>query len=238
MSERIACIVGAGGGIGRATVMRFAGAGFDQLILMDRPGIAADLASPTCRVFEIDLADPPSITRAFANARSIAPRIEALVCLPGIVDNGKLATLTLARWNEIIAINLTGTFLCCQAAQDWIADGGRIVLTGSLSGRTGGVITGAAYAASKAGIEGLTKSMAQEFAPRRVTVNCIAPGIIDTPMLDAHPPDRKAAMSAAVPLRRMGRPEEVAATIAFLASEGAGYITGEVVAVNGGFRMD
>ncbi|MBU6378247.1 MAG: SDR family oxidoreductase [Gammaproteobacteria bacterium] len=238
-TSRSVCIVGAGGGIGQATARRFMADGY-RVIVMDRPGPAMDAIAKECGTHAtgLDLRDPASVRAAFETARQTTAEIDALICLSGIVDNGKLATLTLERWNEVLAINLTGTFLCCHAAQTWVRDGGRIVLTGSLSGRTGGVITGAAYAAAKAGIEGLTKSMAQEFAPRGITVNCIAPGIIDTPMLDVHPADRKAAMSATVPLKRMGRPEEVAATIAFLASEGAAYITGEVVAVNGGFRMD
>lgn len=235
---KTACIVGAGGGIGRATVERLAADGFSQLVLMDRRGQADDLASPTRTVIALDLADPATVAPAFAEARRKVAAIDALICLSGIVDNNKLRTLTLARWNEIIAINLTGAFLCCQAAQDWIVDGGRIVLTGSLAGRTGGTLTGTAYAVSKAGIEGLTKSAATELAPRQITVNAVAPGITDTPMLEGHTPERRASMSNAVPLRRMGRPEEVAAAIAFLASDGAAYITGEVLAVNGGFRMD
>jgi NAD(P)-dependent dehydrogenase (short-subunit alcohol dehydrogenase family) len=235
---KTACIVGAGGGIGRATVTRLAREGFGRLILMDRAGACRGLEGEGRHLVDLDLAEPATVAAAFAAARRIAPGLDALVVLSGVVDNGKLAALTLARWSEIIAINLTGPFLCCREAREWLVDGGRIVLTGSLAGRTGGVLTGTAYVASKAGIEGLTKSVANELAPRRITVNAVAPGIIDTPMLDAHPPERRDAMGQAAPLRRLGRPEEVAAAIAYLLSDDAAYVTGTTLAVNGGFRMD
>ncbi len=238
-TPRAACIVGAGGGIGAAIVRRFAADGWSPLLLMDRPGAADAIARETGgHAVPIDLARPDTVAPAFAAARALAPRIGALVLASGVVDNGKLAALTKARWDEIIAINLTGPFLCLAAAREWIADGGRIVTLGSLAGRTGGVLTGTAYAASKGGIESMTKSVAQELAPRAITANCVAPGIVDTPMLAAHTPERRAGMAASVPLMRMGLPDEIAATIAFLCSDGAGYLTGTVIPVNGGLRMD
>lgn len=237
-TQRAACIVGAGGGIGAAITRRFAADGW-SLVLMDRAGAADDVARTTGSTnFALDLARPDSIASAFAAARARVPSIGALVLAAGVVDNGKLSSLTPERWNEIIAINLTGPFLCLAAARDWVADGGRIVTLGSLAGRTGGVLTGTAYAASKGGIESMTKSVAQELAPRGITVNCVAPGIVDTPMLAAHTPERRAGMAAAVPLKRMGDPAEIAATIAFLCSDGAGYVTGAVIPVNGGLRME
>ncbi len=238
--HRSACIVGAAGGIGSAAARLLAREGYAPLVLMDRGGTSlASLAAETgALAVELDLADPPTIAAAFAAAREKVPILNALVLCAGVVDTGKLETLTLGRFSEVVAINLTGTFLCCQAATEWLADGGRVVTLGSLAARTGGVITGAAYAASKGGVESLTKAVAQELAPRRITVNCIAPGAIDTPMTAGHPPERRAAVDRATPLGRHGRAEEVAATIAFLASEEAGYITGAVIPVNGGLRMD
>jgi NAD(P)-dependent dehydrogenase (short-subunit alcohol dehydrogenase family) len=109
---------------------------------------------------------------------------------------------------------------------------------GSLAGRTGGVLTGTAYSVSKGGLESLTKSVAQELAPRRITVNCVAPGGVDTPMRAKNSPEGLAALRAAAPLKRMATPDEIAAVIAFLASEDAGFMTGAVVPVNGGLRMD
>jgi NAD(P)-dependent dehydrogenase (short-subunit alcohol dehydrogenase family) len=225
--DKTACVVGARGGIGSATARRLERSGFSKVLRMDLDG-----------PIRIDLGDAASVEAGFAAARREAPRLDALVIASGILDLEKLATSTLDNWNRVLAINLTGPFLCCKLAREWLNDGGRIVLVGSLAGRTGGVLTGTAYAASKGGIESLAKSAAQELAPRRITVNCVAPGGVDTPMLARNSPEKLAAMSAAAPLKRMASPEEVAAVIAFLAGEEAGFITGAVVPVNGGLRMD
>jgi 3-oxoacyl-[acyl-carrier protein] reductase len=225
--DKTACVVGASGGIGSATVQRLERAGFSRVLRMDRDG-----------PIRIDLADVSSVETAFAAARREAPRLDALVVAAGILDLGKLAGTTLERWNQVLAVNLTGPFLCCKLARDWLADGGRIVLVGSLAGRTGGVLTGTAYAVSKGGVESLTKSVAQELAPRRITVNCVAPGGVDTPMLARNSAEGLAALKAAAPLKRVAEPGEVAAVIAFLASDEASFITGAVVPVNGGLRMD
>jgi len=225
--DKTACVVGASGGIGSATVQRLERAGFSRVLRMDRDG-----------PIRIDLADVSSVEMAFAAARREAPRLDALVVAAGILDLGKLAGTTLERWNQVLAVNLTGPFLCCKLARDWLADGGRIVLVGSLAGRTGGVLTGTAYAVSKGGVESLTKSVAQELAPRRITVNCVAPGGVDTPMLARNTAEGLDALKAAAPLKRVAQPGEVAAVIAFLASDEASFITGAVVPVNGGLRMD
>ncbi len=239
-TERSLCVVGACGGIGAAIARRAAAAGYAPLILMDRneSGLQ-DLARETDGIaIAVDITDDDAVEAAFAKARSSVARLYGLVLAAGVVDNGKLADLTARQWADILAVNLTGPFLCCRAAQDWLANGGRIVTLGSLAGRTGGVITGTAYAASKGGIESLTKSMAQELAPRAITVNCVAPGAVETPMLAAHPPERKAAMSAATPLKRMASPEEIAAAVSYLLQPDAAFTTGAVLAVNGGLRMD
>ena len=233
-------IVGAAGGIGRAIARRAGADGFAPLLLMDRAGDALDAAASETggQAIAIDLADGASVAAAFAQARRATPSLYGLVLAAGVVDNGKLADLDPPRWEEVIAVNLTGPFLCCLAAHAWMADGGRIVTIGSLAGRTGGVLTGTAYAASKGGIESLTKSMAQELAPRAITVNCVAPGAVETPMLTAHGPEGKAAISASAPLKRMGQPHEIAAAVSYLLSRDAGFTTGAVLAVNGGLRMD
>lgn len=239
MSARAVAIVGANGGIGRACADAFAAEGA-QLLLFDRAAAPlADFAATLgARAWPLDASDEVAVADTFAAARLTAPRLDVLVLAQGIVDTGKLADLTAARFDAVIAANLRSVFLCCHAARDWLTDGGRIVTMSSLAARTGGVITGAAYAASKAGVEALTKSMAQELAPRRITVNCVSPGAIDTPMTAGHPAERRAAYDRSVPLGRHGTAAEVASTVAFLASAGAGYLTGTVIAVNGGIRMD
>jgi 3-oxoacyl-[acyl-carrier protein] reductase len=183
------------------------------------------------------LADPASIERAFASARAIAPHIDALAVTAGILHLDKLANLSLTEWNRVMAINLTGPFLCCQAAQTWLRDGGRMVLTGSLAGRTGGVLTGTAYAVSKGGIESLTKSMAQELAPRRITVNCVAPGFIQTDMTAQLPETQQKMLMDQIPAGHLGTPEDVAHAVSYLASPQAGYVTGQELHVNGGMFM-
>lgn len=241
MTDGAVLVVGAAGGIGAAVARRVAADGYAPVVLMDKDPTGLDRVASEVGAgpaIAIDLMDPASVERAFARAREAVPALHGLVLAAGVVDNGKLADLDLARWRAILEVNLTGPFLCCLAARDWIVDGGRIVTLGSLAGRTGGVLTGTAYAASKGGIEALTKSMAQELAARRITVNCVAPGAVETPMLAAHSPERKAAMSASTPLKRMGRPDEVAAAVSYLLAEDAGFTTGTVLAVNGGLRMD
>jgi 3-oxoacyl-[acyl-carrier protein] reductase len=225
---KAACVIGSEGGIGSAVVRQLdASGGWGTVLRMDRDG-----------PLRIDVSDPRSIDAAFSAARKQAPRLDFLAICSGILDLGKLKQLTTARWNEVLAVNLTGPFLCCQAAQDWLVDGGRITLVGSLAGRTGGVLTGTAYAVSKGGVESLTKSLAQELAPRNITVNCVTPGGVDTPMLAQNSPATLEVLRNATPLKRMATPDEIASAIVFLASEGAAYITGAVIPVNGGLRMD
>lgn len=237
---RALAITGAAGGIGAAIARRAAAEGYAPLFLMDRDEVAlASVAEETGgTAIVVNITDAGAVELAFDGVRQETSALYGLVLAAGVVDNGKLADLTPDRWEEILAINLTGPFFCCHAAKDLLTDGGRIVTLGSLAGRTGGVITGTAYAASKGGIESLTKSMAQELAPRSITVNCVAPGAVETPMLAAHPPEKKAAMSAATPLKRMAKPEEIAAAVCFLLSGDSAFTTGAVMAVNGGLRMD
>jgi 3-oxoacyl-[acyl-carrier protein] reductase len=223
---KVACVVGAAGGIGGAVCRRLKSERYSVLEM--------DLGAPLA----VDLASPASVEAAFSAARRQAPQLDVLVVAAGILDLGKLASLTLEQWNRVLAINLTGPFLCCKLARDWLRDGGRIVLIGSLAGRTGGVLTGTAYAVSKGGVESLTKSVAQELAPRRITVNCVAPGGVDTPMLARNTPEGLAALMAATPLKRMALPEEIAGAVAYLASDDAAFVTGAVLPVNGGLRMD
>jgi 3-oxoacyl-[acyl-carrier protein] reductase len=219
-------VIGASGGIGNAVSRRLKNERYSVLEM--------DLGGPLA----VDLASPASVEAAFGVARQKISRLDVLVVAAGILDLGKLANLTLEQWNRVLAINLTGPFLCCQLAREWLRDGGRIVLIGSLAGRTGGVLTGTAYAVSKGGVESLTKSVAQELAPRRITVNCVAPGGVDTPMLARNTPEGLAALKAATPLKRMALPEEIAGAVAYLASDDAAFVTGAVLPVNGGLRMD
>ncbi|SMH27723.1 SDR family NAD(P)-dependent oxidoreductase [Mesorhizobium australicum] len=237
MNKRV-CIVGATGGIGTAISKRFAVG--NRVICMDLPSPALDkLAFETGAVAQqINVRSPESVALAFQAARDSITQIDILVLCFGIVDNTKMSALTLDRWQNIINVNLTGCFLCLREALEWLSDGARIVLLGSLAARTGGVLTGPAYAASKGAVESLTKSLAIELAPRGITVNCVAPGAVETDMIRSHSPDRRAAMVSSTPLGRMADPSEIADAVLYFASDGAGFTTGVTLQVNGGIRMD
>lgn len=221
-----ACIIGAASGVGAALASHLHKSGWKVL--------AMDLNGP----IRIDLADAASVQKAFKAAREEMPQLSFLAITAGMVDLDPLPAVRLEQWNRVIAVNLTGPMLCCQHAESWLADGARIVLFSSLAARAGGVTTGPAYAASKGGLESLTKSLAQHYAPRAILVNCIAPGAVDTPMLKSNSPENQRRLQAATPLGRIAKPEELAAVAAFLASEDASFMTGVIMPVNGGMRMD
>ena len=235
-SNRSACIVGAGGGIGRATTALLAAQGYGPIICLDLAGseVEAVAAEHGATALHIDLRNPASVPAVFAKARTITPNIDVVVLVSGIVENKHLDTMTLDLWQEIFTINLTGMFACTQAADTWINDGGRVVLLGSMAGHAASRVTGPAYSASKGGIEAFTRYLGRYFAPRGITANCIAPGPIDTPMLDAHPPERMEDVINAVPMGRLGRPGEVAALIGHLVSPEAGYTSGAIINISGG----
>ena len=222
-----ACVVGSEGGIGSAVVQRLKDDGWSPVLRMDLNG-----------PIPIDVSKADSVHAAFAKAKQQVSRLGLLVVASGTLDVGNITNTSIDSWNEVLAVNLSGPFLCCKASYDWIADGGRIVLISSIAGRTGGIVTGSAYAASKGGVESLAKSLAQQLAARGITVNCVAPGGIDTPMLAKNPDAAIAAMIKATPLKRIGLPAEIAAAISFLGSDDASFITGSVLGVNGGLRMD
>lgn len=225
--SKTACVVGSEGGIGTAIVKRLKDDGWSSVLRMDLKG-----------PIEIDVTNADSVNSAFEKARQQVKQLGLLVVASGVLDLGNITNTSLERWNEVMAVNLTGPFLCCKASYDWIVDGGRIVLISSLAGRTGGVVSGTAYASSKGGVESLSKSLAQQLAFRGITVNCVAPGGVDTLMLKKNADSAISAMIKATPLNRVGLPAEIAAAVAFLGSSDASFITGTVLSVNGGLRMD
>ena len=234
-----ACVVGAAGGIGMAAARRLRAMSSGDLIVMDVAGpgldrIAAEVGAPA---IPIDFRQPSSIAKGIEEARKKVSRIDRLVLTSGIVENRRMHQMTLELWNDIMQVNVTGLFFFCQAASDWLADGGRVVTFGSRAGRSPGPVTGPAYAASKAAVENLTRYLATQWAARRITVNCIAPGPVDTPMLNAHPKESMAALVEAVPFKRLASAEEIAALVAYLVSDEAGYMTGAVLPINGGLAM-
>ncbi len=244
LAGRVALVTGASQGIGRACALTLAKAGA-QVALAARntsklAEVAAEIeaASGKAAAFEMDLASEESIKAAAKAVLAQFGKIEILVNCGGITRDNLMLRMKLADWDAVLATNLTGAFLLTQAACSSMlkARWGRIINVSSVVGETGQAGQ-ANYAASKAGLIGLTKSLARELASRNITVNAVAPGYISTPMTDVLNEQQRSAMLTQIPLDRAGTPEEIAHAVAFLASDGAGYITGHVLDVNGGMHM-
>ncbi|CAI7980912.1 2-(S)-hydroxypropyl-CoM dehydrogenase [Frankia sp. Hr75.2] len=244
---RVAVVTGGASGIGLGVARLFLADGH-RVAVLDRDGRAARAAATELAAIgkvlavEADVADRESVDAAFAQVRAQLGPVEILVTSAGIESFNPLLSITADVWNHIIAVNLTGTFSCVQAAvPDMIAAGwGRIVTISSSSAQSGAPNL-AHYTASKGGVIALTKSLAVELAGHGITANTIPPTLVDTPMArqgeangDIPGIDVVATM---VPLGRAGTPQDIAAACSFLCSEGADYITGQVIGVNGGMYI-
>jgi len=243
MSTKTAFVTGASRGIGRACALALAQAGVRvvaaarDLARLEETAVAIRAAGGEAFVVSIDLASAESIKEAFSTAKEFG-RIDILVNNAGITRDGLALRMKKDDWDAVLAANLTGAFLCIQQVlqgmmkERW----GRIINISSVVAETGNPGQ-SNYVASKAGLIGLTKSLAQEMASRNITINAVAPGFIDTDMTAALSPELKENMLGHIPLKRFGKAEDVAAAVRFLASEDAGYITGHVLDVNGGMYM-
>jgi 2-hydroxycyclohexanecarboxyl-CoA dehydrogenase len=243
--SRVAVVTGGASGIGAATCRHLAAAG-RRVAVLDRDAGGAERLAGSLRAdgheaigLGADVTDRPAVDDAFAQVRAELGPTEVLVTAAGMVAFDDFAAITPDRWDEVVAVNLTGTFHACQAAlPDMVAARwGRIVTISSSSAQRGSPLN-AHYAAAKGGVMVLTRSLARAYAPDGITANTIPPSAIETPMQHASqergdlPADE--VMAATVPLGRLGVPDDVAAAATFLASEAAGFITGQVLGVNGG----
>ncbi len=243
MENRVAFITGASRGIGRATALAMSQAGYRIVVASPEMEFNEQVAAEVrkCQpalVVDLDLCSTDSIRNGFVQAMQEFGRIDVLVNNAGITRDALSLRMKKEAWDLVIQINLTGAFFAAQQAisvmlrQRW----GRIINIASVVGQAGNAGQ-ANYVASKAGIIGLTKALAQEVASRNVTVNAIAPGFIETDMTAKLPDEVKQRMLAGIPMKRFGLPEDIAKAVKFLASEDAGYITGHVINVNGGMYM-
>jgi 3-oxoacyl-[acyl-carrier protein] reductase len=244
MTNRTAFITGASRGIGRACALALSDAGARVALAARNIGQLESLAGEIrakgreAFVVPLDLANADSIKEATSKTAKEFGAITILVNNAGVTKDNLALRMKKDDWDAVIATNLTGAFLTIQQVlqgmmkERW----GRIVNISSLVGKMGNPGQ-ANYVASKAGLIGLTKSIAQEMGSRNITVNAVAPGYIETDMTTVLPQELKDKMLANIPLKRIGRPEDVAAAVRFLASEEAGYITGHVLDVNGGIYM-
>ncbi len=244
MADRIAFVTGASRGIGRACALALSKAGARVVLAARQLDKLEDAAAEIragggeAHVVAIDLASPESIKEAFAKASKDFGRIDILVNNAGLTRDGLALRMKRDDWDAVIQTNLSGSFFCIQQVMPGMVRErwGRIVNIASVVGQSGNAGQ-ANYVASKAGLIGLTKSLAQELASRNITVNAVAPGFVETDMTSSLSDELKAKITEAVPLKRIGKPEEIAAAVKFLVSDEAAYITGHVLDVNGGMFM-
>ncbi|MBQ2793604.1 MAG: 3-oxoacyl-ACP reductase FabG [Clostridia bacterium] len=235
---KTALITGGTGGIGRALVRAFTEAGYSVAFTYKSNTEAAEELKATLGAYPIraDVRRPDEIMAAVADTVAAFGKIDCLVNNAGASRFGLFTDLSLCEWEETVSVNLTSAFLFSREAVPnmLFRKCGRIINISSMWGLVGASCE-VAYSTAKAGLIGFTKSLAKELAPSGITVNAIAPGVIDTPMNAALGEETLAALAEETPVGRLGKPEEVAAAAVFLASDSAAFITGEVLNISGGF---
>jgi 3-oxoacyl-[acyl-carrier protein] reductase len=236
-------ITGASRGIGRATALAFAQKGYDLLICYqsreeDAKKTAEEAAALGVRAvpFQMDMASLSDCRRTAAKAMMEFGKIDALVCNAGIALPALFTQTTEEDYDRLFAVNTKGVFFLSQSvAREMIAAGGGAIVNVSSMWGIAGASGEVAYSASKAAVIGMTKALAKELAPSGIRVNCVAPGVVDTEMNDCYDEDAMCALAEKTPLGRIATPEDIANAILFLAEDGASFITGQTLTVDGGF---
>lgn len=243
--NRVAIVTGGAKGIGRAIAESFVKAGIVSVIAdVDLEG-AVRTAEEICRSggeavgLKVDISQIDQVSTLVSETINRFGRLDILVNNAGILSNTPYDQLTEAEWDQVLDLNLKAALFASRealvpmSAQGW----GRIISISSLAGRSGGVSVGPAYVASKAGLIGLTRHLARKVARQGITVNAVAPGTTETDIIKGFSASDMAAINESIPVGRLGKPEEIAETVAFLASDAASFITGAVIDVNGGMYM-
>ena len=245
LAGKVAVVTGGSRGIGRAICLHLVKMGAKVVInYVNRPDAAEETKAQVeamggeCLVVKFDVSKTSEVQEAFKQITADCGRIDILVCNAGVTRDGLLATMKEEAWDQVMNVNLKGAFNCIKAGcrpmmkQRW----GRIIIITSVVGFAGNAGQ-ANYSAAKAGLVGLTRSSARELASRGITVNCIAPGYIDTDMTSGLPEAVKEKILSEIPLGILGQPEDIAGAVTYLASDDARYITGQAIHVNGGMFM-
>jgi 3-oxoacyl-[acyl-carrier protein] reductase len=244
--DRVAIVTGGARGIGKAIALAFAREGA-RVVLVDvdeemletlkneikkRKGVAIAASCDITKSAEVK-AMVEKVQKAFG-------RVDILVNNAGIIRRGTIETITEEDWDKVIEVNLKGTFNCSKAVVETMKQQryGKIINVSSIAGKMGDITSAPGYGPSKAGIDALTKTLARQLAQYGINVNGVAPHAIETEMSAQWPPQRRKEIIASIPLGRLGKPEDVAEAVLFLASDDASFITGEILDVNGGALMD
>jgi len=243
LENKTAIVTGAARGIGRAISLSLSREGYRIALWdIDLPVETAALIRKqkgTCREMVVDISRTEAVEKATEEAVEVFATLDVLVNNAGIIHRGSFTDLTPEDWQRVLEINLNGTFNCCYAVAPRMIKqgGGKIINISSVAGLMGDITASPAYGTSKGAINTFTRSLARQLAQHNITANAVAPHAIETDMSAQWSEEKRRNIIAGIPLGRLGRPEEVAAVVVFLASPGADFITGEVLNINGGFLM-
>jgi 3-oxoacyl-[acyl-carrier protein] reductase len=246
LEGKVAIVTGAGGGIGRATSLLFAQEGATLALVDIRKEGIEQIAGEIKRSggnaisFVMDISQEEHVVELVRSVVERLGSVDILVNNAAMSRETPILEIEVSEWDRIMGVNLRSVFLLSREAFRWMRtrNAGKIISMGSAAGKIGGLVAGAHYAASKAGVMCFTKSLALQAAPYGINVNAVCPGPTRSPMTDAWGEKANAEFAAKIPFKRYGEPEEIAEAILFLASDRSRYVTGEILDVNGGLVMD